>query len=373
MRATCVLALAAVIVPWQANGQSAVISNIGETPIVEINSTSVPDVLKLIQSNIQKIGFGAKWSAGQTIAQDVVVADEVVFERGKSILISPKAINDRNVIVFIGKRIRVIGPADAPLSIAWDTANISPLRDPPALPKAANGIAGVREGERGQDGASGIGGNKGYRGQDAPSLIFVANEFDITAPVTFKLNGQVGGQGGPGQDGGDGGAGAPGRPGLPNMDGIGIKTSSQRCRPEVKGGDGGNGGRGGDGGLGGRGGDGGAVAIVGPAAKADSVKRFVHRESTLRGGEGGTNGEQGIGGAPGKGAPLIPGVDACPASEKGIDGIEGDGRQKKAQAAKEARQAKEDEPVRDHGSAGLSGSFSFVTLTASQATSVGLR
>lgn len=369
MRASLVLALL-LILPWPVNGQQAVISSIGDTPIVQLNNANVPDILKLIGSNVQKNGFGTKWTAAEAITQDVVVAEEIVFERGKSILISPKAINENNVILFIGKRIRMTGAPDAPLSIGWDSSNISPLRDPPAMPKAANGVAGVREGERGHDGANGITGNKGYRGQDAPSLIFVANEFDITAPVRFTLTGQDGGHGAPGQDGGDGGAGALGRPGTPNTNNIGINTTSERCRPPVKGGDGGNGGRGGDSGAGGRGGDGGAVAIVGPAATADSVKRFVERQSVLAGGNGGKNGERGLGGAKGIGAPAIPGAEGCPGSDKGDDGAEGDGRPKDAKGTNDATT---DDSARTRGPHGIPGAFAFVTLTASQTKSVGLR
>jgi len=361
-------AIAAVVLPISlqtlAQVPSAVVSTIGSTPIVKLNSADIPEILDLIHTKISSLGFAEGWEAGTAINQDVVVAEEIVVTRGKHIVITSKAINERNTLLFIAKRIRIIGPADSPLSIEWQSADTGPLRDPIPIPKAASGSPGVREGEDGKEGADGIAGNKGFRGQDAPSLIFVANRFDVSGPISFFLKGQDGGPGGAGQEGGDGGPGRPGRPGIPNIGGIGILNPSNACQAPIKGGKGGNGGRGGDGGLGGRAGNGGTVLIVGMAVTTESIKRFVSPESTLSAGIDGKRGKGGYGGRGGSGTPEIRGLGSCPPS------VHGDGGSQGSQGNPRDDAANDSSPPRSNG---LDGTFAFTILTSSQATSLGLR
>jgi hypothetical protein len=164
--------------------------------------------------------------------------------------------------------------------------------------KAARGGDGAVPGERGHDGAAGDphpANNGGANAdQDGPIVtMYVLETKDNLPPIDLK--GQDGGPGGRGQDGGDGGNGATGE----HAD---SHFFSGCCRPVGWGGDGGNGGAAGRGGQGGRGGRGGRLTLLTSEA---SIAALAGKPPQVdvnpgAGGAGGPAGNPGLGGKGGE-------------------------------------------------------------------------
>jgi hypothetical protein len=297
----------------------------------------------------------------EVLTQDVVVAKEIVFARGKRLILSPRSINDDNVIMFIGHSISI---KDA-LTMVWDRNVAGQIVDPIRAGKAALGPAGEREGAPGRPGANGVVGNRGMRGRDAPSVVFVALKLDVSAPIQFEVIGQDAGNGGAGQDGGDGGAGRQGRPGqlvASGVGGINVQRESV-CSPPIDGGDGGDGGNGGPGGEGGKGGDGGSIGVIALEISRPLVYQLVSPKSVLAPGKNGARGPRGLGGRGGAGAPVVQASAPCVSSKAGKDGRPGEGRDARAP---ESAQPADGQPTGD------TGIVIFSRINESQAQSIGL-
>jgi hypothetical protein len=333
--------------------------------VVEVSSAELPEILQFVGKTIGAIGFADKWQMpGEILTQDVVVANEIVFERGKRLLLAPRTANDRNWIVFIARTIRFTGNSASPVTVVWDRNVAGQIREPVKFGKAAPGAPGEREGADGRPGSHGVAGNRGFRGQDAPFVIFIALSLELPGPVRFQLIGQDGGVGGAGQDGGDGGPGRLGRPGFPISANIGFSIKlTPVCEPAVHGGNGGRGGNGGLGGAGGSGGDGGNIAVIAREVSADLVKQFVDGQSSFEGGKGGKTGLRGLGGKGGPGAVAVTAPAPCESSKPGADGQRGDGR--------DPDHAEVPAPPGSQAD-GHSGAVVYSRITDSQAANIGL-
>ncbi len=360
----CALVVAAggFIAPARAQFERG--ESIGKITVYAIDSLKIPQELEVIKAKIG-IGWGGTWTARKgeltAMAQDVVVAESIVFEPNSRVQIAPKAPSDRNEVYFIANKIEVQGTT----SITWDRSLLA-VREPIRMGKAPPGAPSDREGVPGRPGANGAPGNRGSIGRDGPAVIFVANQF-VAKPILFDLRGQDGAAGGLGQDGGDGGRGAPGRAEQtalsPDTTFRGQRPDATLCNSPVDGSDGGQGGDGGPGGEGGKGGAGGFIVLVGPNVDIGVTGNFVDGNAQLEGGRGGPRGAQGLGGTGGPKGAGAPAVPNCRPAAPGRDGVSGKGRDPRHPPNPDAS---------DRAEAGASGSIGFSKLTSSQAKAIGL-
>lgn len=336
----------------------------GNVQLLEVSSAEIPDILQMVQKRISLLGFADKWEMpAEVLGQDIVIARDIVFERGRRLLLAPKTMNDRNIILFVARTIQFSGPPGAPVQLVWDKNTRGQMREPLKLPKAAGGVPGDREGADGKSGVDGVSGSRGPSGQDAPTVVLVTERFVQNDAILFQLEGQDGGPGAPGQDGGDGGAGRSGRAGMLIANAIGLNFKRESpCEPPVRSGNGGRGGAGGRGGLGGPGGDGGAIALISLDVDALRAMNLVHVGSKLSGGKGGQRGPRGLGGKGGALGAGVPATAPCQDAAAGSEGPAGDGRP--------ADRADPDTGA--PGTQGQSGIAIFSKLSESQAKSIGL-
>lgn len=174
--------------------------------------------------------------------------------------------------------------------------------------------------EDGGEGQPGGKGGKGIRGMDGPIVEIWTKEI-VGNGFTIDLRGQEGGDGGKGGNGQYGGNGQKGSNAVPGTGETWIGMPTARCvRAPGLGGDGGKGGNAGCGGDGGDGGNGGAVNLF----YTSSVDR-TKITCTFQKGKGGSTGTGGTPGKGGKAGPpgfnLPPCVQALPARTDGPDGI----------------------------------------------------
>jgi hypothetical protein len=200
------------------------------------------------------------------------------------------ALEDGNLII-IARRARI----DADTTIRSFTLRAK-LPKPGEPNQAARGVDGMKEGERGGNGAPGGSGVAGDDGAAAGKVVLRLGEVAAKGRLIVDVSGQGGGKG---QDGGQGGDGGNGRNGRPRV-----------CGGEgpQDGGDGGWGGIGGQGGPGGRGGNGGIVVYSEALAPLIASKHVVIKTAAGAGGAGGNPGEAGN---PGRGGLGGAGVIGC--------------------------------------------------------------
>ena len=182
---------------------------------------------------------------------------------------------------------------DGGSSITWEHVALpdGPAYWPSPAPAGARGSGAGANGHPGTDGNQNPGINNGANAVvDAPIItMYLRNATNGLPPI--DLRGQQGGVGGRGQDGGRGGDGECGE----NADGTFFGGC---CRGVGSGGDGGKGGKGGRGGRGGDGGRGGRITILTTPASITAIDA-QHPAIDINpgaGGEGGPPGNPGDGG-----------------------------------------------------------------------------
>lgn len=186
---------------------------------------------------------------------------------------------------------------DGGSSITWEHTTLpdGPAYWPSPAPDGAQGCGPGANGHPGTDGNQNPGINTGANAVvDAPIItMYLRNATNGLPPI--DLRGQQGGAGGRGQDGGRGGDGQ-----------CGEKAEgsywSGCCRGVGWGGDGGKGGKGGRGGRGGDGGRGGRITVLTPPASITAIDA-QHPAIDINPGAGGVGGPPGNPGAGGKGGP----------------------------------------------------------------------
>jgi hypothetical protein len=136
--------------------------------------------------------------------QTVLAANVLTFEAG-SRLIFRSSVAERAERYVFARTLRSVGTGG---TITWDRER-STRRVAPMVGKAPPGNVGGAVGGGGQRGSNGLPGNPGYPGLSAPTVYLVVNRIE-GGPVEVDLRGQDGGDGGKGQTGGDGGFGRPG-------------------------------------------------------------------------------------------------------------------------------------------------------------------
>jgi hypothetical protein len=196
-----------------------------------------------------------------------------------------------------------------PVDVA--SPNFDPILDPlhwvGNYPKAANG----------GDGKPGGRGGKGVNGANAPIVEIWTTEID--GKLVLDLRGQQGGVGGKGGNGQLGGNGQMGSTGVPGTDETWLGIPNPVCKqgPGL-GGDGGKGGNAGCGGDGGDGGNGGTVKLF--YTSGVNLANVTTNLTKGKGGQPGTPGNPGKGGKAGPAGinvpPCVPALD----SENGSDG-----------------------------------------------------
>lgn len=168
-------------------------------------------------------------------------AERIVFKANSKLIFTKSALDARPNFFILAKEI-VAEDQQQPGSITWERPAL------PAPPDSGTAAAGEDNGSKesvvGGRGTDGKVGNAGQAGRDAPSLTLTT--LSVKGPVIVDLRGQDGGPGGKGQGGGRGGGGGYGTP---------ASASGVDCRRGA--GDGGAGGAGGNGGKGGPSGNGG--------------------------------------------------------------------------------------------------------------------
>lgn len=249
--------------------------------------------------------------------QPPLAAEEIILHSGSTlILVTPPSntVQSDRSIYIVAKRIRVL-PGSRPPTITWQRPDAVSTYPPP-VGRAPPGRPGPGSGEPGSPGANGAPGNAGFQGQSAPTIYLALQEI-VGGTVFFDLRGQDGGPGGRGQDGGEGGPGQAGAP---------ASQSLFDCRRG--GGNGGAGGKGGDGGIGGRGGrggDGGTLVLMSSPPNIAAIQSAVRLQGSGGNsgppGKGGIGGPEGVGGAGGPGAqPYCGGGNPGPRGSEGIIG-----------------------------------------------------
>lgn len=256
-----------------------------------------PEIVQAIRK-APKIQTILPISTAEKFNQQVIKADEIVFQSGGRIILT-----NLNLpwVVIAAKSIKFNFP---------DTYSFI-QRDPSVVTAAAGGPGGAgtdqpdtttetgRTGDPGRDGGQGGLGGGGGR-QSLPDIYIITNDFlDPAGPVppgllnlALLVNGVDGGPGGDGGKGGNGGRGGPGKEGA---------SSAFDCKegggPGGRGGLAGRGGRGGDGGVGGNGAN---LIYVSTRAGVDKLS-FVRVNNIY--GRGGNPGRGGVPGSPGGGGP----------------------------------------------------------------------
>ena len=186
---------------------------------------------------------------------------------------------------------------DGGSSITWEHATLpdGPAYWPGPAPDGARGSGPGANGHPGTDGNQNPGIITGANAVvDAPIItMYLRNATNGLPPI--DLRGQQGGAGGRGQDGGRGGDGECGE----KADGTFFGGC---CRGVGQGGDGGKGGMGGRGGRGGDGGRGGRITILTTPASITAIDA-QHPAIDINPGAGGIGGPPGSPGAGGKGGP----------------------------------------------------------------------
>lgn len=190
------------------------------------------------------------------------------------------------------------------------------LPKPGSPNQAARGVDGMKDGDRGGNGAPGGSGVTGDEGAAAGKVVLRIGEISGQGRLIVDMSGQGGGQG---QDGGQGGDGGNGRNGRARVCG-GDEPQD--------GGDGGWGGIGGQGGQGGRGGNGGIVTYSAALKPLIMSKHFIVKTAAGTAGAGGNPGQAGNPGSGGLG-----GAGAIGCGAGGSDGAPG-GRTSGAQPGK---------------------------------------
>jgi hypothetical protein len=182
--------------------------------------------------------------------------------------------------------------------------------------QAARGADGMKDGDKGGNGAPGGSGITGDEGAAAGKVVLRIGEISGNGRLIVDMAGQGGGKG---QDGGQGGDGGNGRNGRARVCG-GDEPQD--------GGDGGWGGIGGQGGQGGRGGNGGIVVYSAALKPLIASKHFIVKTTA---GTPGAGGNPGPAGNPGNGG--LGGAGAIGCGAGGGDGAQG-GRTSGAQPGK---------------------------------------
>lgn len=246
----------------------------------------------------------------------IVLADDWDI-RGQTMVVA----NDVRELLVIARRIL----HDSSSRITWEESAL-PVANAYWPNPASTGANGSTWGADGQDGGDGDqnphpsknGGAAAVTA--APTLtMWVLDATNNLPPI--DLRGQQGGTGGRGQDGGRGGDGHQGRRASGHW-------YSGCCRGVGHGGDGGDGGDGGRGGKGGRGGEGGAITVL-TSAESLSVFAADTPQIDVNPGSGGLGGLPGNGGQGGRGGPA--GTADCEAwcdehpERRGADGANGIG------------------------------------------------
>ena len=266
------------------------------TPLVRQNLTpdSIPPQIRQAIANAPPISI---FNIGtETLDQNVIIADKVVFNEGALAQISRL---DWPYVIIYGKEFLFSDPeGGAQLLRTLDAKAVAPAKpDAPARRSQAG-----RDGRHGKKGLPGAAGQTGAVGQSLriPDIWLITNRIGTqgtASPTSTKVNLRIHVPGIMGSVGGDGGNGGVGQQGGSGRNGEADVFGA--CESGAGGGgDGGRGGSGGKAGDGGAGGSGGNVFYVGPTHVID-VLQFASVKNN--GAQGGAAGKPGSPGSPGKG------------------------------------------------------------------------
>ena len=230
-----------------------------------------------------------RYLPNQTLHDTAIVLASEWNIRGQHIVLSSDV---RELLVVVHS----IG-YDGGSSITWEHATLpnGPAYWPSPAPAGPRGNGAGANGHPGTDGNQNPGINNGANAVvDAPIItMYLRNGTNGLPPI--DLRGQQGGVGGRGQDGGRGGDGETGE----DADGTFFGGC---CRGVGHGGDGGKGGKGGRGGRGGDGGRGGRITILTTPASITAIDA-QHPAIDVNPGTGGIGGPAGNPGASGLAGP----------------------------------------------------------------------
>lgn len=255
------------------------------------------EILEAIKK-AQKIQTILPISTAEKFSQQVIKADEIVFQSGGRIILTNL---DLPWVVIAAQRIKF----NFPDTYSFIQRDLGVLAGPSGLGGAAGANRPDTTTETGRTGDPGVAGEQGHLGRgggrrSVPDIYIITNDFiDPSGPVppgilslALLTPGVDGGQGGDGGNGGNGGRGGPGKEGA---------TTPFDCHegggPGGPGGQAGQGGRGGDGGAGSNGGN-----LIYVSTRAGIDKLSYVRVNNI-GGRGGVPGRGGMPGVPGGGGP----------------------------------------------------------------------
>lgn len=302
-----VLALMFVLLLQQIGSRSA--AEIQKADAQKIPATQVLEAIRLL-TTYADVGLPLEdvIKGDRTFDGTVMAANTLTFEPGGRLIFAP-AVGDRTDRFVFVRTLRLAGVGG---TITWDRTQ-SMQRSVAPVGKAPPGEIGGGEGADGKAGPDGQPGNPGYPGRSAPTIYLVANRIE-GGPLEIDLRGQDGGDGGKGQTGGDGGLG---RPGSRAVALLGL------CRTAPgNGGNGGRAGNGGRGGEGGRGGNGGTFVLLAPEAALEKMASLMYVD--IRPGKGGDGGKGGEPGQPGEAGSAGRTESPCASASPGKPGAKGE-------------------------------------------------